>query len=111
MRLLVLGQALREPAFLAHGANQRDQFDHHQRRGEAAQRIGAVEPPGDEQEGQPRDEPKEEAEEVLPSALGQRGEVFVWLFFAHPAASCSARNGRASSAVTTSPGASPLRRS
>ena len=111
MRVLAFGQALRQPAFLAHGAHQRHQFDHHQRRGEATQRVRAVEAAGNEEEGQPRNQPQNEAEEILPSALGQRGQVLVGFFVGHSALPCSARSGRDSSADTTARGSSPLSRS
>jgi hypothetical protein len=77
MALVAICQPLRQSALFAHRAQQRDQFDHHQRRSKAAQRVGAVQAPGDKQERQPRDQPQDEANEVLPSALGQRGKVFI----------------------------------
>ena len=111
MAVVAVGEPLRKSALFAHRAQQRDQFYHHQRRGEAAQRIGAVKAPGDEQEGQPRDQPQDEAKEILPSALGQRGQVLVGFFVGHSALPCSARSGRDSSADTTARGSSPLSRS
>ncbi|QYU67897.1 ATP-binding cassette domain-containing protein [Leptolyngbya sp. 15MV] len=104
------GQPLRQPALLAHRADQRQQLDHHQRRGEAAQRVGAVEPPGDEQERQPRDQPQQETEEVGPSALRQRGDIALRCVGAHAAGSCSARSGRARSSPTTSVAGAPCSR-
>ena len=110
MDALAVGHALRQPALLAHGAHQRDQFDHHQRGCEHAQRFRPVEAARDEQEGQARQQAQQEPEEVLPSALGEGGHVFVGLSGCHPALPCSALSGRARMPDTVVRGSSPLMR-
>ena len=109
--LLAIGQSLCEPALFAHRTHQCDEFDHDESRCKAAQRLGAVEAAGDEQERQARQQAQQEADEILPSALGDGGQVFVISSGSHPASPCSALSGRARMPSTTDFGSSPLRRS
>ena len=100
----IIGQSLGEPALLPQRAELPGQLDNHQRIGKAAERIGAIEPPGDQQKRQSRGQPKQEADEVGPPALGQRSDILMrgfLLFRAHPPAPCSALSGRDSKSATT----------
>src|SRR3546814_1778829 len=54
---------------------QRGQFDYDHGQREPPDQIGSVEPPGDEQERQPRDQPQCEPADIGASAIGQRGDV------------------------------------
>ena len=110
MALLPIGKALRQAALFAHRTDQGNQFDHHQCRRETPQCVRSVKTSRDEQERQARDEAQDEAEEILPPALGEGGKVFVGFFRCHSALPCSARSGRDRRPDTTSRGASPLSR-
>ncbi len=110
MHSLTIGKTLRKAPLFAHRTDQRDQFDHDQRRREATQSVRAIEASRDEQERQTRDEAQNEAEEILPPAFCQGGEVFVRFFPCHPVRSCSARSGRERRLETTSRGTPPFRR-
>ena len=107
MRVFPFGKALRKAALLAHGTQQGDQFDHDQCRSEAAQRIGSVKAARDEQERQARQQAQQEAEEILPSALREGGQVFILRGGTHPASPSSALSGRASMPSTTALGLPP----
>ena len=108
MHSLAIGKTLRKAPLFAHRTDQRDQFDHDQRRREATQGVRAVEASRDEQERQTRHEAQNEAEEILPPTFCQGGEVFVRFFRCHPAGPCSARSGRDKRSETTSRGAPPV---
>ncbi len=75
MRLVGMGQLLGEPALQAQGRQLRGELDDQHRESETPERFGAVHPAGDEEEGQPRGEAQDEAEEVDPPAPRQRGHV------------------------------------
>ena len=77
MRLIGRRKLLREPALQAHRGELRGELDDDHRISEPAQQFRSVEPPGDEQEGDPRREPQDEAEEIRPAALGERGDVMI----------------------------------
>ena len=73
------GKCLRQPPLETKRGKQRRQFDHHDRKREPADRIGAIEAPGDEQEGQPRSQPQRKAEDIGPPALGERVQIVILL--------------------------------
>ena len=75
MRLVGGRELLGEAALQPHRRELRAQLHDDHREGEAPEQLRPVIAPGDEQEGQPRDEPQQEAEEIGPAALGQRGDV------------------------------------
>ena len=104
-RVCLGSQPLGEPALEPERRQQREQLDRHQRRGEPPERLGAIEPAGDEQKRDARGEPQEEAEEVGASALGERGDVVAAgclcrSFDGQAPGSRSARSGRLSSSDT-----------
>ena len=57
MPLVGMRQLLRQAALQARGRQLRGEFDDQHRIGEAAERLRAVDPAGDEQERQPRSQP------------------------------------------------------
>ena len=77
MRLVGGRQLLGEAALQAQRRELRGELDDDHRISEAAEQLRPVEAAGDEQEGQARGEPEQEAEEVGPPALGERGDVLV----------------------------------
>ncbi|KAG5735959.1 hypothetical protein E4T56_gene153, partial [Termitomyces sp. T112] len=70
---IIMGQALGNPALLPERAKLRGHFDHHQRRGEPPQRIGTVEPPGNEQERETCGQTQQEAKEIAPDVDAASG--------------------------------------
>ena len=69
-------------AFQAQRGQHRHQFNHHGGIGKAAQRFGAIQAPGNEQEGKARRQPQHITEETGAPALGQGsrfGCVPVWV--------------------------------
>ena len=77
MRPFGLAERACQPALQPQRGKLRDEFHHQHRIGEAAQRFGTIDAPGDEQEGQPRREPQQEAEDIGPAALGQGGDIIL----------------------------------
>ena len=75
MRLVGVRELLRQPALQPERRKLRGELDDQDRISEAAERRGSVHSPGDEQERQPRRQPKNEAEEVDPPAAGERGKI------------------------------------
>ena len=75
MRLVGMRELLRETALQPKGRKLRGELDDQHRISKAAERLGAVDAAGDEQERQARGQPDAEAEEVDPSAAGQRREI------------------------------------
>ena len=75
MRLVGLGKLLGKPALQSQCRQLRGEFDDQHGKGEPAERVGAINPPGDEQERQPRRQSQYETEEVDPSAPRQCGKV------------------------------------
>ena len=75
MGLVGMRQLLGEAALKPERRQLRRELDDQHRESEAAERLGAVHPAGDEQERQPRREAKHEAEEVDPPAPRQRRHV------------------------------------
>ena len=77
VRLVGGRELLGEAALQPQGGELGGELDDDDRISEAAEQLRPVEAPGDEQEGQPRGEPQQEAEEIGPPALGQSGDVLV----------------------------------
>ena len=75
---VIARQLLGKPALLAERGELRRKFDRDGGGGEAAEILGAIEPPGDEQERDARGKAQKETEEIGPSALGQRGDVLLF---------------------------------
>src|SRR5579859_1873987 len=92
MRATGLGELLGEAALEAERGELGSELDDDRRVGEAAQNVGAIPAAGDEQEGQARRQPQQEAEEVGSAALGQRRDVAgaFRLNGRHGAAQCAA---------------------
>ena len=70
-------ELLGEAALEAHGRELGGELDHDHRISEAAEQLRPVKMAGDEQEGDARDQPDDEAEEVGPPALGEGGDIVV----------------------------------
>ena len=75
VRLVGVRKLLGQPALQPQRRQLRRELDDQDRISEAAERLGAVHAPGDEQERQARDQPEDEAEEVDPPAARQRRQV------------------------------------
>ena len=71
MHSLAIGKTLRKAPLFAHRTDQRDQFDHDQRRREATQGVRAVEASRDEEERQTRDEAQNETEKRQNSSISK----------------------------------------
>ena len=75
LRLLRIGQKLREPASQAQGGNLRAELDHQDSISEASEGRCAINPAGDEQERDPGHQPEHEAEDVEATAARQGRHV------------------------------------
>ena len=103
MRVRSLGrrQGLRQPALQPQGRDQRGQFHHHHRDREPPHQIGAIEPPGDEQERDTRRQPQEEPGDIGAPALGELRDVAAG--GGHAACLARRRSSRRIAGVTVMP--------
>src|SRR5690606_33151614 len=106
------GEPLREPPFLADGAEHAHQLDDYQRGRETPEGVGAVVAARDEEKRQASGETGEEAEEVGLTAAGERREIAARAFARRSglqATRPSEVSGRASSSLAIVSAGSPSR--